>query len=243
VKRREDTPRTACRHFIMERDTSADMKETDGYNRRRVSSGIYCMGADGPRVMIVGNSITFHEPNADIGWEGSWGMAASAQNKDYVSLLYKKVCSVCGDAVFCVAHAGAWERAFWDTSSLNPLKTVKEFSPDVFIFRLGENILPKTCEQYSLSEGISRLVSFLTVPQKTKMIFTTCFWENPIINPIITKSAGVLGARLVELSDLGSNDKMKATGLFEHSGVAVHPNDAGMNEIVRRIWEELRLML
>lgn len=193
--------------------------------------------------MIVGNSITLHAPSADIGWTGNWGMAASAQNKDYVSLLYEKVCSVCGDATFCIAHAGAWERSFWDTNSLNSLEFIKEFEPDIFILRLGENIIPKTCEQHSLLKGISQLLSFLTIPEKTKLIFTTCFWENSIIDPIINESASISGAELVDLGGLGSNDEMKAVGLFEHSGVAAHPGDTGMSEIADRIWETLRRVL
>ena len=42
-------------------------------------------------ILCVGNSILNHGPSADIGWSGSWGMAASSADKDYYHLLQDKV--------------------------------------------------------------------------------------------------------------------------------------------------------
>ena len=41
------------------------------------------------RVLFIGNSITRHEPAPDIGWYGSWGMAASVKN-DYAHVIISK---------------------------------------------------------------------------------------------------------------------------------------------------------
>jgi len=39
------------------------------------------------KVLIIGNSITYHPPDFSIGWDANWGMAASRPELDYVSLL------------------------------------------------------------------------------------------------------------------------------------------------------------
>jgi hypothetical protein len=39
------------------------------------------------RILFLGNSLTLHGPKPEIKWTGNWGMAASAQDKDYVHLL------------------------------------------------------------------------------------------------------------------------------------------------------------
>ena len=44
-----------------------------------------------PRILFIGNSVTWHGPKEDIGWTGDWGMAASSAEKDYAHLVLSAV--------------------------------------------------------------------------------------------------------------------------------------------------------
>lgn len=43
------------------------------------------------KILFLGNSSTFHPPRDEVDWQGNWGMAASAADKDYVHLLVTKL--------------------------------------------------------------------------------------------------------------------------------------------------------
>ena len=57
-----------------------------------------------------------------------------------------------------------------------------------------------------------------------------------MIDRIIKRAALDCKAELVELGDLGEDSAMRADGLFEHKGVAMHPGDRGMAAIAKRIF-------
>jgi hypothetical protein len=45
-----------------------------------------CLAACGyhqPNLIVIGSSITWHVSDPSIGWNGSWGMAASAEDRDF----------------------------------------------------------------------------------------------------------------------------------------------------------------
>ena len=80
---------------------------------------------------------------------------------------------------------------------------------------------------------------YLNPTEHAKILLTTGFWRHP-------GDAGIMelgeefGFPLVQLGDLGEREEMKAIGLFEHTGVANHPGDRGMEEIARRIFNALQ---
>ena len=67
---------------------------------------------DGIRVMFVGNSITLHGKNANIGWHNECGMAASSKEKDYVHLLEASIKKCDPHAAFCICQVADWERGY-----------------------------------------------------------------------------------------------------------------------------------
>ena len=82
-------------------------------------------------------------------------------------------------------------------------------------------------------------MSYLNGSGKAEIIITTGFWKH-IADGAIRGYAHKNGYPLVELNDLGEDEKMKAIGLFEHEGVANHPGDMGMAAIAEKILNALK---
>lgn len=197
----------------------------------------------GPRVLFVGNSITLHGPKAEIGWMGDWGMAASAEEKDYVHLLAARVWERYPDAAFCICQVADWERGYKKGSDLYDLYTpARDFGADVIVVRLIENCPQTEFDAALFEREYADLFSYLDGKGGAKIILTTGFWRHPG-DEAIRRVAEAHALPLVLLGDLGEDDSMKAIGLFEHSGVAAHPGDGDMEAIAARIWQHLEPIL
>ena len=175
----------------------------------------------GMRVMFVGNSMTLHGVRPEIGWHHCWGMAATEEDKDYVHCFMKYIGQQDANAAFCICQVSEWE-----------------FDADIIIMRFIENCPKADFQSNVFKEELKELLHYLNGSQKAKFILTTGFWRHPG-DDSIRELAMENDWPLVELGDLGENDRMKAIGLFEHKGVANHPGDLGMENIAKRIYEVL----
>jgi hypothetical protein len=194
----------------------------------------------GLRFMFVGNSITLHGPKSDIGWSGNWGMAASSKEKDYVHILIRKIQAVTPDPSFCICQAAEWERNYINGKSVyNFYQKARDYKPNVIIMRIVENcpaLKPGDFEIFK--KEYADFLDYLKSDTDAKVILTTGFWRHSA-DDAIREIARDLNFELCELGDLGEKSEMRADGLFEHSGVAHHPGDKGMQAIAERIFEKL----
>ena len=221
--------------YIMGKNSENTVKAE---NQVQSNENIFYIGNTGLRVLILGNSITRHGICPEIGWYGLYGMAASRIENDYVHVLYRRISGKV-DAEFMVCQLADWERTY-KNYDLNNLSEMKKFDADFIIFRLGENVGEVSYEEQNVfSEKLEILIDYLK-NKDNRVVFTTCFWENAEIDDAIKKVCGKTGGLLVELGDLGKDPTMKAIGLFEHSGVAAHPGDKGMEAIAERIFDKIK---
>lgn len=190
------------------------------------------------RILFFGNSITLHGPNASIGWNNNWGMAASAQEKDYVHLVVKGLQERYGDVAYTIANISNFERHYWEADVLNQFQSVNDFQADVVIFRFGENIDRESLSVHPLFEALQTFMRRFSTGAK-KVIVTDCFWEHEHIGNAMQRVAKENGYDFVSISDLGYQEENMALGLFDHQGVALHPGDLGMQRIAERILEKL----
>lgn len=190
---------------------------------------------NGIRIMFVGNSITFHDPVAKIGWLNACGMAASAEENDYVHILERAVLQEYPDASFCICQVSSWESQYKEGSKVHSLYSAAQaFEADVIIMRCVENCPVADLDLVRFEEELYSLIYYLDQKKKAKIIITTGFWHNPF-DDVLREYARVHDCPCIELGDLGGNDAAKAVGLFEHTGVANHPGDLGMKYIAERI--------
>ena len=235
------------RYVFEQEDAYAQTKKNTvkAYNQLKKSEFVRFVnaGGSGPRVMFVGNSITLHGVKEDIGWYNEWGMAASAQEKDYVHCLMADIQKINADAAFCICQVAVWETQYdHGTDTHSYYKMAKEFDADIIVMRFIENCPYDGFQADVFKKELGELLAYLNNTGKAKMIITTGFWRHPG-DVAICEFAKENGLPLVELGDLGEDDRMKAIGLFEHSGVANHPGDLGMKKIAERIFEQLKMLL
>ncbi len=197
-----------------------------------------------PRILFVGNSITLHGVKEEIGWHGSWGMAASCREKDYVHQVMGMARKIVSEASCMIVQAADWERGYWkEPSEFDFLNTAAEYDADIIIVRLVENVRCENLDEHDLSEAFCRLFDFLDPKREKKMIVTNGFWANARKDACIAEACRRRGIDVIDLNPLGRRSDMKAIGLFEHSGVAAHPGDEGMRCIAKEIFETLKPML
>lgn len=217
-----------------------DKNTVSAKNQVKNSSKVFYLGNPNAKtkILIVGNSITIHGPKEEIGWFGDWGMSASALEKDYVHRLYAMLSENGYDVYLRISQTAEWERNFLKDDVLSNYDEDREFDADVLIFRLGENVLSE--DRPHIKEPLNQFVNHIC--PNGKVIFTTCFWRNAEVDNAITAVAQERGDALVDCC-FSKDKKNMALGQFEHYGVSIHPNDEGMEEIARAIFNQLKVSL
>jgi hypothetical protein len=91
-----------------------------------------------PKVLFVGNSITKHGPKADIDWHGNWGMAATAEDKDYVHLVAQALAAKQGASPeILVKNVADFERAYATYDIGGKFADAAAFQADLIILCIG----------------------------------------------------------------------------------------------------------
>ena len=186
------------------------------------------------KILYLGNSITLHGINHDIGWHGEWGMAASAPGNDYVHVLTRMIEEHTGEAAEClVRNIADFEREPETFAPDDPAWTeLRDWMPDLLILRISENTPEDKTDVFG--EAYLRLIRYF-LRDGLRIFAVGPFWAHERKEAWIEKSAEISGVRYVTLRHLHSAE-YQAIGQFEHAGVAAHPSDRGMEEIARAIF-------
>ncbi len=192
-------------------------------------------------ILILGNSITYSPANPSIGWNGNWGMAASAPEKDYVHLLTAKFKEQGANAIVNAKNIAAFEVNYATYDFDTELKTYHDLKPDLLILRIGENV-PSTFDSVVFAKRYQALIAYFKADNvQLKVLAVGSFWSQP--NKDFINNIMVRYTPYISLASLSTNNSNFAFDMQNVSdGVKQHPGDKGMQGIADIIWEKVKTM-
>ncbi len=210
----------------------------------------FCNNKSGKKfkILIIGNSLSYHGIAKEIGWNHISGMAATSIEKDYVHLLFRKIEKKIPDRNLCIriSNFATFERnlASFDDKSIDSLVN---FQPDIIIFQLGENVaIEEQNVPLLFEQKYNELINCFKKKGNPLMICTTPFFPSLPKNKIIEKVALYTNIYMVDLSHLPllesenyAKDEKKYLGdksVWKVDGIGIHPGDIGMENIANQLF-------
>ena len=196
------------------------------------------------KVLFLGNSITKHGPKADIDWSGNWGMAASAEAKDYVHVFTKSLSDKQGSTPeILVKNIADFERAHQGYDFASKLKEAIDFQADLIVLAIGENVpaLKTAEEKTKLQEAITKLLTTLKGHRKPVILVRSGFWADAAKDGALRGACDAVSGIYADISALAKDKSLygRAEREFKHDGVANHPGDKGMATIAAALMKAL----
>ena len=196
------------------------------------------------KVLFLGNSITKHGPKADIDWSGNWGMAASAEAKDYVHVFTKSLSDKQGSTPeILVKNIADFERAHQGYDFAAKLKEAIDFQADLIVLAIGENVpaLKTAEEKRKLQEAATKLLTSLKGDRKPVILVRSCFWADAAKDGALHGASDDVSGIYADISALAKDKSLygRAEREFKHDGVANHPGDKGMAAIAAALMKAL----
>ena len=196
------------------------------------------------KIMFLGNSITHHGPSAKVDWTGNWGMAASAEDKDYVHLVLRSISEATGKAPEAlIENIVEFERNYATYDMVEKRKNIFAFKADVVVLAIGENVAAlKTDEaKAAFKSSLVKLLQALKAENNPTILVRSCFWANPPKDEALKQACQEVSGVYVDISTLGKDDSNYASSerKFKNKDVAHHPGDKGMQAIATALIETM----
>ena len=192
------------------------------------------------RFLIFGNSITYHEPAPEKGWNGNWGMAATSSSKDYAHQLKSNILNTNPRAEVKIAGQGAvFEQSFDSIDFDQHYFDLKAFQCDFLVINLGENVVDSLAFNDLFVSQFTSLINYLRPNAQVPVVVVGVVWNKQNVRRALIKISRENGFSFVDLREMVTDYELKAKGMFRDTEVASHPNDDGMAFIAERVWEAI----
>lgn len=208
-----------------------------------IALALLCAGsvqaAEFHKILFLGNSITLHGPSQKVDWSGNWGMAASAQEKDYVHLVAKALSKKDGSAPeTLVKNIATFERGYVDYDAAQ-LKDAAAFGADLIVLCIGENVPNLATDEAGrqFTSSVVKMLNSVKAERKPVIAVRSSFWANAAKDGALKLACAEVGGIFVDISALCKDEQnfARSERPFKHAGVANHPGDKGMQAIADAI--------
>ncbi|MEJ8856526.1 hypothetical protein WKW79_18260 [Variovorax robiniae] len=189
--------------------------------------------AKATRITFIGNSLTLHPASKELEWPNHWGMAASAQARDYAHLtgaalkLPVSILSFSSLELDPVANAGR-------IAEVGPLVDAST----LVVVELGDNV--QAAKLGAFTEAYGKLLA--SAGRGLRLVCLSTWWRNPATDAVIRQQCTSRGGRYIDIGDIhadpSSQDRQGPQ--FANPAVNAHPHDWGMARIAERIAAALR---
>ena len=206
-------------------------------------------GESGTNYLAIGNSITLHGL-ATYWWDDDRGMAASADEKDYVHLVGQYLEQSSDSVTIHSINLSSWEVNGSDRAEfLELLNPYLSPSINVITIQLGENASNLDTWESDYEE----LINYVKQGAPNAKIYVIGdFWSNGNRDAEKEQAAIVCGVTYVSLDGIKDNKEYYSSigtevedsdgklHAIDHQGVASHPGDKGMEAIANRVIEKMK---
>ncbi len=188
------------------------------------------------KILIMGNSLTHHGPSTDaLGWQGDYGMAATARENDYAHQLYKLIC----DNQPGLKPELRVESLF--ESTVKDYKPSPDYKPELVVVQVGDNWPQDQVNMKDIGEPYGRALEKLRKNSDPLIVCVSDWSGRTELNSMMRQMALRYGGVFVDIWQLHSHENTAASeGHFTHPGVNWHPGDIGMEAIAETVWSAIK---
>ena len=145
-------------------------------------------------------------PAPAIGWNGNWGMAASAEDKDYVHFVIRGPNGEKwgNNPQAMIMTIVDFECGYADYDASKSLKKALDFKADTVVLAIGENVAALSSEEAKtkFKSSLSKLLAALKTDNNPTIIVRSCFWADKTKDRILKQSCKEVGGVFVDISGL-----------------------------------------
>lgn len=199
------------------------------------------------RAVFVGNSITKHPAAPGIGWPYYWGMAASAESKDFVHLMLTALRTANPNLQHYITYDGAYFEGNYLAGI--PDNIYKSFYTDNVQAAFGagnladfigvyisENLDNGAFNETQFRAQLDKLLASIPHTSNCTIQFRNSFWDGQSLsNAAIQKYCQDKGYKFVDISSIRELSQYMSSAVDGR-----HPNDAGMAALASLQLEQLK---